>query len=198
MGDESDLLARLQAGNEDAFVALVDLYHPSLLRFAEGFVRNRAVAEEVVQDAWLGVVKGIEKFEGRSSLKTWLFRIVGNRARTAGVREHRHEPVGSIDAPAVSPARFGAGGHWIDPPAPWTDDADARIDAQRTLQRLGEWLDQLPEAQRQVVLMRDIEGLSSEEVCSVLDIGESNQRVLLHRGRSKLRALLEQELREVD
>src|SRR5205085_7872988 len=124
MVDDSDLVARLQAGDEQAFVTLVDLYHAPLLRLASTFVPSRAVAEEVVQDTWLGVVRGIHRFEGRSSLKTWLFRIVVNRARTAGVRERRETPTDRPDEPAVPPERFNAAGGWTSPPAAWSGDAE--------------------------------------------------------------------------
>ena len=194
MVDDADLVARLQAGDEQAFVTLVDLYHAPLLRLASTFVPSRAVAEEVVQDTWLGVVRGIERFEGRSSLKTWLFRIVVNRARTAGVRERRETPT---DRPTSrrSP-RSGstppAGGRR--PRRPWTDDAEERIVARETAHKVSRHLNLLPDRQRQVVVMRDFEGLPAAEVCSVLGITEANQRVLLHRGRSRLRNMLEREL----
>jgi len=152
------------------------------------------VAEEVVQDTWLGVVRGIERFEGRSSLKTWLFRILVNRARTAGVREHRQVPADLGPEPAVPASRFGPTGGWVDPPAVWVEEVEDRIVARETVTRISACLGDLPEAQRQVVLMRDFEGLASEEVCRVLGISEANQRVLLHRGRSKIRGFLEAEL----
>jgi len=175
-------------------VTLVDRYHAPLLRLASTFVPSRAVAEEVVQDAWLGVVKGIGRFEGRSSLKTWLFRIVVNRARSTGVRERRHISVDLGDEPAVSPDRFDADGEWIDPPAPIVERAEERDAARQAAAKIAGYLPQLPEAQRQVVVMRDFEGLPATEVCSVLGISEGNQRVLLHRGRSRIRAMLERDL----
>ena len=196
MDDDAELVARLQAGDEDAFVTLVDRFHAPLLRLAANYVPNRAVAEEVVQDTWLGVVRGIERFEGRSSLKTWLFRILTNRARTTGVRERREPPVDPSDEPAVSPDRFATSGQWARPPAPWADEADERIAARQTLAQIGTRLSELPDGQRHVVLMRDLEGLSAREVCDVLGISEGNQRVLLHRGRSRIRAMLEHELAE--
>jgi RNA polymerase sigma-70 factor (ECF subfamily) len=192
--DDADLVARLRAGDEAAFVILVERFHAPLLRLAGTFVPNRAVAEEVVQDTWLGVVRGIDRFEGRSSLKTWLFRILVNRARSTGVRERRHTPVDLERAPAVPPERFGPGGQWSDPPAPWTDDAEERIVARQTVERITAHLAELPEAQRQVVVLRDFERLPAPEVCDLLGITEANQRVLLHRGRSKIRGLLESEL----
>jgi len=194
VGDDAELVVRLQAGDEDAFADLVGRYHTPMIRLASAFVPNRAVAEEVVQDTWLGVVRGIERFEGRSSLKTWLFRILVNRARTAGVKEHRQIPVDFGPEPAVPPERFGPAGGWVDPPAVWVEEAEDRIVARETVARISDCLGDLPEAQRQVVLMRDFEGLASEEVCRVLGISEANQRVLLHRGRSKIRGFLEAEL----
>jgi RNA polymerase sigma-70 factor (ECF subfamily) len=192
--DDAALVARLQSGDEGAFVTLVERYHAPLLRLAATFVPSTAVAEEVVQDTWLGVVRGIERFEGRSSLKTWLFRILVNRARSTGVRERRQVPVDIERAPAVPPERFGPGGQWSDPPVPWTDAALDRIVAHQTAERVVAHLGALPEAQRQVVVLRDFEQLPAAEVCALLDITEANQRVLLHRARSKIRSLLEAEL----
>ena len=192
--DDAALVSRLRAGDETAFVTLVEQYHAPLLRLAQTFVPNRAVAEEVVQEAWLGVVRGIDRFEGRSSLKTWLFRIVVNRARTAGVRERRETPVDlAAHEPAVPPERFNADGQWADPPAAWVEDAEDRLTAARTVARISEFLDQVPAAQRQVVLLRDFEGLPAPEVCHLLGLTEANQRVLLHRGRSRIRGMLETE-----
>jgi RNA polymerase sigma-70 factor (ECF subfamily) len=193
-GDDLELLARLRGGDEAAFVTLVDRYHTPLLRLASTFVPNQAVAEEVVQDTWLGVVRGIHRFEGRSSLKTWLFRILVNRARSAGVRERRHTPVDPERTPSVPPERFGPGGQWVDPPVPWTDEAEDRIVAARLAERITAHLGALPESQRQVLVLRDFEGLSAPEVCDLLGLTETNQRVLLHRGRSRIRGLLEAEL----
>jgi RNA polymerase sigma-70 factor (ECF subfamily) len=192
---EAELITRLRAGDEAAFAELVDRYHAPLLRLAMTFVPSAAVAQEVVQDTWIGVIRGIDRFEGRSSLKTWLFRILGNRARTAGVRERRTRPpdVGP-DEPAVQPHRFGKNGQWVDPPTPWDDAVDDRLVAGALSGRIEAALATLPDAQRQVVTMRDLEGLPSADVCAVLDITEGNQRVLLHRGRSRLRAVLEQEV----
>lgn len=197
MDDDDALVARLQAGDEGAFVTLVDRFHGPLLRLASSFVPSRAVAEDVVQDTWLGVVRGIERFEGRSSLKTWLFRILVNRARSAGVRERRHTPLDPERTPAVPTERFGPGGQWADPPDRWADEADERIVARQTVDAIGAHLAELPDAQRQVLLLRDFEGLPSAEVCSLLGITGGNQRVLLHRARSRMRALLETELGKI-
>ena len=194
VGSDADLVIRLQAGDESAFVELVERYQAPLLRLARSFVPNRAVAEEVVQDVWLGVVRGIERFEGRSSLKTWLFRIMVNRARSTGVREHRETPIDLTAAePAVPAERFTATGQWAQPPAAWSEDAEDRLAAKEMVGRINAFLDHLPGAQRQVVLMRDFEGLAAPDVCSALGISEANQRVLLHRGRSRLRTMIELE-----
>jgi RNA polymerase sigma-70 factor (ECF subfamily) len=193
MDSDEALLDRLRNGDETAFLALVGRYNGSLLRVARTYVPNDAVAEEVVQDTWIGVVRGVDRFEGRSSFKTWLFRILVNRARTTGVREHRHDTFDPTE-PAVSPDRFDASGAWAEPIAPWESDADDRLVADTWAASLRTALDGLPERQRDVVVLRDVEGLRSEDVCAVLGISEGNQRVLLHRGRSRLRAALESEL----
>jgi RNA polymerase sigma-70 factor, ECF subfamily len=189
---DAELLVRLRAGDEEAFVTLVHRHHAAMLRLAACYVPNVAVAEEVVQDTWLGVLRGIGGFEGRSSIRTWLFRILVNRARTAGERERRSVAVAD-PGPAVDRSRFDATGHWSAPPEHWVDDADDRVDAAKLAGRLRSAIDELPERQREVVTLRDVEGLGSEEVCSVLDISEGNQRVLLHRARSRLRQALETE-----
>jgi RNA polymerase sigma-70 factor (ECF subfamily) len=188
--DEMRLVERLRAGDEDAFAALVSRHHGAMVRLAATYVPNRAVAEEVVQDTWLGVVRGVERFEGRSSLRTWLLRILVNRARTAGARERRLVPVGTGE-PAVDPSRFDEGGVWSEPPAPWADAVDDRLAAADLAGELRAAFDDLPALQRQVVALRDVDGLTSREVCEVLEISEGNQRVLLHRGRSRLRRALE-------
>jgi RNA polymerase sigma-70 factor (ECF subfamily) len=195
--DEADLVRRLRAGDEAAFAALVRRYHAQLLRLASTFVASRAVAEEAVQETWLGVVRGIERFEGRASVRTWLFRILMNQARTAGVREHRSIPVDLGDEAAVPPGRFDGSGHWAAPPVPWTDEVDARLDATTLAGRLADLLPELPPAQRQVFMLRDVEGMSASEVCEVLDLTEGNQRVLLHRARSRLRGMLEARMGKV-
>jgi len=188
-----ELLGRLRGGDEEAFVALVTRYQGSLLRVARSIVPTSAVAEEVVQDTWMGVVRGIDSFEGRSSLKTWLFRILVNRARSAGARERPTAPL-DPGGPSVDPARFDGGGAWKEPVAPWTDDTDARLDAATLGPVLRAALDELPDRQRQVVTLRDVEGLSSEDACAVLGISAGNQRILLHRGRARLRTVLEPRL----
>ena len=194
MEGDAELVSRLQGGDEHAFVALVERYHSALVRLALSFVPSRAVAEEVAQETWLGVVSGIHGFEGRSSLKTWLFRILVNRARTAGQRERRMSRPEPKREPSLDPARFGPDGRWVDPPAEWPDDVDDRLAARETAERLRSMLDRLPDAQRQVVLLHDVEGLSAGEVCDVLQLTKGNQRVLLHRGRTRLRAMLEAQM----
>jgi RNA polymerase sigma-70 factor (ECF subfamily) len=167
-----------------------------MLRLASSFVPNVAVAEEVVQDTWVGVLRGIDGFEGRSSFRTWLFRILVNRARTAGARERRTIAVGDTGAvsdaeAAVTASRFDGGGGWLSPPERWIEDAEDRLASGKMVDFLRTAIDDLPDRQRQVVTLRDFEGLTSEEVCSVLEISEGNQRVLLHRGRSRLRQAVE-------
>jgi RNA polymerase sigma-70 factor (ECF subfamily) len=189
MSDETELVQRLRAGDETAFVALVGRYQRPMLRLASSFVPSAAIAEEVVQETWLGVVRGIDQFEGRSSLQTWLFKILVNRARTAGRRESRHVATG--EGPAVERSRFDAKGAWRQPPQSFTDEVEDRLVAEHAQQTIRTTLDALPAVQREVVALRDIDGLSGPEVCEVLGISAANQRVLLHRGRSRLRAALE-------
>jgi RNA polymerase sigma-70 factor (ECF subfamily) len=196
MDSDGELLIRLRSGDEQAFVSLVGRYHEPMLRLAASFVPSHAVAEEVVQDTWLAALRGLDGFEGRSSLKTWLFRILLNRARTTGTREQRSVPVADPE-PVVDPARFDGAGSWADPPEHWIEAAEGRMEAGKLADRIRAWINELPGRQRDVVLLRDVEGMSSEDVCGVLAITEVNQRVLLHRGRSRLRRLLEDEFREV-
>lgn len=189
--DDGELVARLRAGDEQAFVLLVARHHSAMLRLARTFVPSTAVAEEVVQDTWVGVVRGIDRFAGRSTFKTWLLTILVNRARSTGVREHRSVAIGD-DGPAVERSRFNSAGAWMSPPQHWIEDSDERILAEELTSHIQSALDGLPARQREVVTLRDVEGLTSHEVCEVLDISEGNQRVLLHRGRSHLRGALEQ------
>jgi RNA polymerase sigma-70 factor (ECF subfamily) len=198
--DEAALVATLRAGDERAFMQLVEEYTPGMRRLALTFVRTPALADDVVQEAWLGVLKGLDRFEGRSSLRTWIYSIVANIARTRAVREARSVPLSSLaphdgeeDDAAVDPDRFVAEGHWSRPIEPWRQvlDAEARnvIDAA---------IAKLPPQQAQVIQLRDIEGWSSEDVRNVLELSETNQRVLLHRARSKVRAALEEYLDDDD
>ncbi len=163
-----------------------------MLQLASSFVPSRAVAEEVVQDTWMGVVRGIGGFEERSSFRTWLFRILVNRARTTGERERRSIAIGTAE-PAVDQSRFDAAGGWAAPPEQWVEDIDDRLRAGKLAGRIRSAIEELPARQREVVTLRDVDGLSSDEVCHVLDISDGNQRVLLHRGRSRVRQVLETE-----
>ena len=187
--EETQLVHRLQAGDESAFVEVVTRYHAPLVRAARAYVASEAVAEEVVQDTWIGVIRGIERFEGRSSLTTWLFHIMANRARSTGVRESRTTPFDVTDA-ETAPELFTSDGAWAEPPHPWTEDVEDRLLAEQAAQHVRGCLERLPEAQRVVVTMRDVEGLQAEDVCSALGLSAGNQRVLLHRGRARVRACL--------
>jgi RNA polymerase sigma-70 factor, ECF subfamily len=191
--EDAELVAQLRAGDEQAFVALVSRHHTAMLHLADSFVSSRAVAEEVVQDTWLGVLRGIDGFAGRSSFRTWLLRILVNRARSTGVREHRSVAVGDA-GPVVDRARFDASGAWMSPPQHWIEDSEDRMHAEALAGQIHRTLDELPVRQREVVVLRDVDGLTSSEVCEVLEISDANQRVLLHRGRSHLRQALEAEM----
>ena len=196
MDVDAEWLSRLLDGDEDAFVMLVAQYKQPMLRLAESMTSNRAVAEEVVQDTWIGVVRGIDRFEGRSSFKTWLFGILVNRARSASSHEHSELPIDTVHA--VDPLRFDANGQWADPLDAWTEDSNDRVDAASLLPALKSALEDLPPRQRQIVLLRDVEGLSHDEACGVLGISIGNQRILLHRGRTRLREILERQIEKVD
>jgi len=189
---DGELLSRVRTGDEEAFVMLVARYQQPMLRLACSMVSNEAVAEEAVQDTWLGVVRGIEQFEGRSSFKTWLFRILVNRARSAGAHEPADPSIETLKA--VDPTRFDAQGQWADPLDRWTEESEDRLDAANWVPILKAALDELPPRQRQVVMLRDVEGLSNDEACAVLGISIGNQRILLHRGRSRLREILDAEM----
>jgi RNA polymerase sigma-70 factor, ECF subfamily len=186
---DSELVSRMRAGDEGAFAELAGKYQGAMLSTARGYVPSGAVAEEVVQDAWVGVLRGIGRFESRSSFRTWLFRILVNRAISAGARERRSIPMDDM-GPVVDASRFDAGGNWKVPPEPWADQVDDKVIAAKMAARILVAIDELPLQQREVVTLRDVQGLSSEEVCAVLDISNGNQRVLLHRGRNKLREVI--------
>jgi len=200
--DDQALVARLREHDGAAFRELVNGHTGRLLRLATMFVPGTAVAEEVVQETWIAVVKGIDGFEGRSSLSTWITRILLNIARTSGQKERRTVPFSALDgggpgAPAVDSDRFtGPPGHgvWSEPPARWSDLPEARLESRETFAVVLQTVRQLPEQQRWVVVLRDVEDWSSTDVCDYLGITEGNQRVLLHRGRSVVRAALEDRL----
>jgi RNA polymerase sigma-70 factor (ECF subfamily) len=200
--DEAALVEALRDGDEAAYTELIDRYGPSMLRVAQLHVRDRQVAEEVVQETWLGVLRGIDRFEGRSSFKTWLFRILTNRAKTRGEREGRVIPFSAVlaadaaagDGPAVDADRFfdiddpSTPCGWSAPPRAWTQD---RVIERETLGVVKEAIEALPTTQREVIRLRDVEGWSAEEVAAALELSDVNQRVLLHRARSRVRAALE-------
>ena len=205
--EDLELLARLRRGDEVAFAELVGRLYGPMLRLAMAHVGNRAVAEEVVQDAWVGVLRQLDRFQGRSSLRTWVLRIVGNRARTRAVRERRTLPFSSLDGPeepgdpAVEPDRFlPAGerwaGHWASPPRSWRDVPEDRLLSRETRAEVERAVELLPPAQRAVIVLRDVEELTAAETCQLLGLTEGNQRVLLHRARSKVRRALERYLDE--
>jgi len=199
---EAELIDRLRCGDQATFTWLIDTYSPSLKRLALAFVSLEAVAEEVVQETWLAVLTGIGRFEGRSSLKTWLFKILTNRAKTRAVREKRTVSFSELepedgDGRALSPERFlppdhpSFPGHWSTSPHPWSAVAEQAVLRRETMEVLRRGLENLPRSQRTVVMLRDVEGWPAHEVCAALELSEANQRVLLHRGRSRLRAILE-------
>lgn len=179
--DDGSVIAALRRGDEATFARLVDQYHASLRRVARLYIANRAVADEVVQETWLAVIQGIWAFEGRSSLKTWIFRILINRARTRATREGRTVPA---DHPTEA-------GHWTYPPADLGASPERRLLAEETRQHLQSAIEELPDHQRLVVILRDVEGCSTEEVCNALGFQQTNVRVLLHRARAKVRAAME-------
>jgi RNA polymerase sigma-70 factor, ECF subfamily len=191
---DEDLVRRAVSGHEEAFVALVERYHDRLIRFAFTFVHDWATAEDVVQDTWIGVLRSVERFESRSTFRSWLFTVCANRARSTFVGQARVVPV-DADGPTVDPARFGPAQNWIAPPESW-DDVDARLDALQLIPVVRDAIDQLPDLQRQVVTLRDVEGLTGKEACAVLDISDANLRVLLHRGRARVRQAVEDRVRK--
>jgi RNA polymerase sigma-70 factor, ECF subfamily len=195
---EAEIVACLRIGDESAFAELIDRYGASMLRVAQMYVRDRATAEEVVQETWLAVLNGIDRFEQRSSLKTWIFRILTNRAKTRGEREGRTLPFSALgpaegDEPSVDPDRFlgpedSRPGAWAAPPRGWPQE---KLLERETLGVLSSAIKSLPDGQREVIRLRDVEGWSPQEVAEALEISDGNQRVLLHRARSKVRAALE-------
>lgn len=198
------LITSLLQGEEAAFLSLIDHYQASMLRICRMYISDPAVAEEVVQDTWLSMLQGLRRFEGRSSFKTWLFTILANKARTRAKRERRSISFSDLEdstleepEPAVDPNRFlpegyqWAGG-WAVKPQPWGSSIEQATLSKELMDYIEAAIQRLPESQRVVISMRDVQGWRSEEVCNVLGLSESNQRVLLHRARSKLRRALEQ------
>src|SRR4051794_1842503 len=206
--NEFELVGALKRRDEAAFVTLVQRYQAQLVRLALIYCRTRDLAEEVVQDTWLGVIQGIDRFEGRASFKTWLFQILVNRARTRAVKEGRMlsfsslgEEAEATSEPAVPADRFRTlddpwPENWAVPPHSWGESADAVLLGAETMALVQGAIAQLPSAQQQVITLRDVEGWASEDVCNVLGISETNQRVLLHRARSRVRAALESHFEE--
>jgi RNA polymerase sigma-70 factor (ECF subfamily) len=203
--DDVRLVEALRRGEETAFVELLDRYHSSLIRLALIYVSNRAVAEELVQETWLAVLQGIHRFEGRSSLKTWIFRILMNQAKKRAQREGRQIPFSALwrpetdmDEPAVEPGRFWPAdhptdaNHWAVLPESWDNIPESQLLSKETMSYLLQAIELLPPHQREVIVLRDIEGWRADEICSLLGISEANQRVLLHRARCKVRRVLEQ------
>jgi RNA polymerase sigma-70 factor (ECF subfamily) len=203
--DDAQLVEALRGGDERVFEQLTREYSASLLRVAQIYVASRAVAEEVVQETWIGVLNGLERFESRSTLKTWIFRILTNIAKTRAQREGRTLPFsalerpGAVPEPAVDPERFLPPehdrwpGHWSSRPEPWPEERLVAAETRGVLERA---IDELPPGQRAVISLRDLEGWSSAETCNALGLTETNQRVLLHRARSKVRQALEDYLLE--
>ncbi len=206
-GDESGFIDRLRARDERAFAELIDTHSRSMQRVARAYVSTDAVAEEVVQETWLGVLTGLDRFEGRSSLKHWIFVILANRAKTRGVVEHRTVPFAAMVARetadrfhAVDPDRFLPADHervphhWATPPRRWELSPEDALSHGELLGVLRAAIATLPPAQRMVIVMRDLEGFPSDEVCELLALSPGNQRILLHRARSRVRTRLEEHL----
>ena len=193
MDDDHVLLERLRAGDEDAFRALVERHDGALRRLARTFVHTSSAADEVVQETWLGVIRGLDGFQERSSLRTWIFRILVNRARSRGVSDARSVPFSSLeldDDPAVDPAAFGPDGRWATAPPRLECDPETSLLRAEMREHLLRAIDDLAPAQRAVITLRDLVGVPAEEVCELLELTDGNQRVLLHRARSRVRAAL--------
>jgi RNA polymerase sigma-70 factor (ECF subfamily) len=208
--DDPRLVDALRSGDENAFAWLVRRYHGPLLRYAAVFVADRAVAEEVVQETWLGVIRGIGAFEARSSVRTWIFHILANRARTRGAREARSVPMSALaareleeDAPVFGPDDFRPhdaarwAGHWAIAPQPW-NAPEARLLAAESRAVLHAAIAALPPVQREVITLRDVVGMEAEEVCRTMGLTDGNQRVLLHRARTRVRAAIGAYLQAVE
>jgi len=200
--DEQRLLARLRQGDEGAFDELVDRHHGGLIRMAMGYVADREVAEEVVQDTWIAVIESLHRFEGRSSLRTWIFGILIHKAKDRGVREKRHTTFSAFETfdddneEAIDPARFHRSGewagHWAFPPQPWDDRTPEKLLAsQQAVDAMNEAIEALPATLKDVLILRDVEGVEAKEVCEILRITETNLYVRLHRARERVRAAVE-------
>lgn len=187
---DDELVRQILAGEEEAFTTLVHRYQRQLLRLARHFVRDASLAEDVVQDTWMGFLRGIEKFEGRSAFKTWLFRVLANRARSRAVREARYVPIEVEDETSPLTESFDGTGGWRVPPAEWRITPERLVLSAEVRRFFEEALDGLPPGQRAVIDLRDVQGLEPAEVCNILGLSETNQRVLLHRGRTRIRAAM--------
>jgi RNA polymerase sigma-70 factor, ECF subfamily len=206
MRSDPEIVAALRAGDQEAFASLVDELTGPMLRVAQGYVGTRSAAEEVVQDTWVAVLQGLDRFEGRSSLRTWIFRILMNRAITQFGKERRSVPFSSLggpeeDGPSVDPDRFFPPGHpsaggWSDPPRSWDEIPEDVVTSGETMEVIRGALAELPERQRAVMVLRDLQHLTPQEARAVMDISEANQRVLLHRARTKVRRALERHFDE--
>ena len=205
--DERSVVEALKRGDEQAFLGLVRRHQALMHRVARGYVRDPRAVEDVVQETWVAVLEGIDRFEGRASLKTWIFRILVKRAITRAMKDRRQVPFSSLGpdgeedgGPTVDPERFlpqdhpRFGGHWAAYPGDWNTVPDERLLSRETMDLVRATIDQLPDRQRTVIALRDIGGFTSEEVCAALDLSEGNQRVLLHRARAKVREALERHL----
>jgi RNA polymerase sigma-70 factor (ECF subfamily) len=199
--DDAELIRRVRAGDRSAFTGLVRRHGGALLRLARVFVHDEAVAEEVVQDTWVAVLDGLDGFEGRAAFKTWVYRILANRARTRATREGRTVPfsalaAGDDDGPGLDPERFDEGGTWRDPPVGWTEETPERLAlAAETRAVMEAAVAALPPGQRAVLVLRDEDGLETEEICNLLGLTVTNQRVLLHRARARVRQAIESHMR---
>lgn len=195
--DDRATIAALRAGDERAFAELVRRYQPMMLRIARMYVKTPGAAEEVVQETWLGVLRGLDRFEGRSSVKTWIFRILVNQAKTRGVRDQRVTPFASLEddeGPTLESSRFGDDGWWAAHPGAWSQLPAERLESKETIAAVRDAIAELPARQQEVIVLRDLVGLDGAEVSESLGVTEGNQRVLLHRARAKVRTALEGEL----
>lgn len=191
--DDTELVIRLTRGDQQAFEALVRRYQASMIQVARYYVGSQATAEDVVQETWVAVFRGIGTFEGRSTFKTWLFRILANRARSAGVREHRSVPVDPQSAGStVAVSRFDDGGMWTEPPVPFEEAIDDAQSDPALVNLVRSVIDGLDEPGKTVVTLRDVEGLSTREAADILGLSEANVRVILHRTRAKIREAIEE------